>query len=99
MSKVITPKEHPEEHKQIMGFVQRFKTETEHKVNSQFVSKEALENLISQENFGGLRINYGRDDDGFRQMILEATDNSRNSLNAFSAHHPTCPPECVVQNT
>ena len=45
MSKVITPKENPEEHEQIMGFVQRFKTETEHKVNSQFVTKEVLENL------------------------------------------------------
>ncbi len=99
MSKVITPQENPEEHERIMGFVQRFKTETEHKVNSQFVSKEALEKLISQENFGGLRINYGRDDDGFRQMILEATDESRNSLNAFSMNHPTCPPECVEQNT
>lgn len=96
MSKVITPKENPEEHEQIMGFVQRFKTETEHKVNSQFVTKEVLENLISQENFGGLRINYGRDDDGLRQMILEATDENRNSLNAFSAHLPPCPPECIV---
>ena len=97
MSKIITPNENPEEHEQIMGFVQRFKTETDHKVNSQFVSKEALENLISQENFGGLRINYGRDNNGLRQMILEATDQDRNSLNAFSAYLPPCPPDCIEQ--
>ena len=96
MSKVITSQENPEEYGQIMGFVQRFKTETEHKVNSHFVSKETLEKLISQENFVGLRINYGRDDDGVRQMTLEATDESRNSLNAFSANHPNCPSEYIV---
>lgn len=94
MSKIITPKENPEEHEQIMGFVQRFKDETEHKVHSQFISKDSLEKLLSHEDFGGLRIHYGRGDDGVRQMVLEATDESRNSLNLFSANHPTCPTDC-----
>ena len=94
MSKVITPQEHPEEHKQIMGFVQRFKKETDHKVHSQFVSKEAIEQLITQDNFGGIKIHYGRNDEGTRHMIMEATDTNNKSLECFVAQMPTCPPYC-----
>jgi hypothetical protein len=94
MSKFISTQEHPEEHQKIIGFVQRFKTETEHKVHSQILSKESLEKLMSHENFDGIKIHYGRDDEGTRQMIMEAIDPQKKSLGQFIAQIPTCPPWC-----
>jgi hypothetical protein len=95
MSKFITKQEHPEEHKQIIGFVQRFKEEADHKVHSQFLPKEAIEKLITQENFGGIKIHYGRNDEGTRHMIMEATDTNNKSLGCFVSQLPTCPPWCT----
>ena len=94
MAKFITKQEHPEEHKQIIGFVKRFKEETDHKVHSQFVQKETIEKLIAQENFAGIKIHYGRNDEGTRQMIMEAIDANNKSLGCFVSQMPTCPPYC-----
>jgi hypothetical protein len=95
MSKVITSKENPEEYEQIMGFVQRFKEEANHKVHSQFVPKEAIAKLITQDNFGGIKIHYGRNDEGTRHMIMEAIDINNKSLDSFVSQIPTCPPYCI----
>ena len=95
MAKFITTQENPDEHKKIMGFVQRFKKEADHKVHSQFVPKEAIEQLIIQDNFGGIKIHYGRNDEGTRHMIMEATDTNNKSLGCFVAQMPTCPPYCT----
>lgn len=94
MSKIINSKDHPEEHEKLIGFVQKFKQEDETKVRSHFLSKEALTKLTGHEDFGGIRIHYGRNDEGRRHMILEAVDNQKQTLDSFAGGLPTCPDYC-----
>lgn len=94
MSKVINSQENPQEHERLIGFVQRFKDEDETKVRSHFLSKEVLTQLSSHDDFGGIRIHYGRDDEGKRRMILEATDSQKQTLDSFTGNLPDCPNNC-----
>lgn len=94
MSKVINSQEHPDDHEKLIGFVQKFKDEDETKTRSHFLSKQALDQLTSHEDFGGIRIHYGRNDEGQRHLVLEAVDSKKQTLDSFAGDLPTCPENC-----
>ena len=57
MSKVITQKENPEEHKQIMGFVQNYQeTKKPDSVDAHFIGKAAIQQFLDNPDFDAFKI-------------------------------------------
>jgi hypothetical protein len=95
MSKVITPQENPEEHRQAMGFVQNYQnTKKENSVDAQFISKESIQQFLDNPDFNAFKVHHARADDGTRTVIFEGLDAKGESLNSFVCELPTCPPDC-----
>lgn len=94
MAKHFTKNEDPEEHNQVIGFIQKFKEEENQKIHSHFVSKEDLVKLMADEKFGGIRLHYGRNDEGQRGIYVEGATAKGNGLGTFLCYGPTCPPVC-----
>jgi hypothetical protein len=96
MSKVITPKENPEEHKQIMGFVQKYQdTKKPDSVDAHFVSKAAIQQFLDNPDFDAFKIHHARTDEGIRTLMLEGISKTGESLNTFISQVPPCPPNCT----
>lgn len=95
MSKVITPKENPEEHEQIMGFVQKYQdTKKENSIDAHFLSKEAIQQFLDNPDFDAFKVHHARTDEGTRTLMFEGIDVTGKSLDTFVAELPTCPPVC-----
>jgi hypothetical protein len=95
MSKVITPQENPEEHRQAMGFVQNYQnTKKENSVDAQFFNKEAMQKLIEHPDFFVAKVHHGRLEDGTRTMIFEGLNENGESLDSFIIDGVACPPHC-----
>ncbi|MFC0184314.1 hypothetical protein SAMN04515674_102165 [Pseudarcicella hirudinis] len=94
MAKHFTKNEHPEDHRQIIGFIQKFKEEENQKIYSHFISKDALEKLMNDDKFGGIRLHYGRNDEGQRRIYIEGATEKGNGLGSFLCDGPICPNDC-----
>jgi hypothetical protein len=95
MSKVITPKENPEEHKQIMGFVQKYQdTKKPDSIDAHFVSKAAIQQFLDNPDFDAFKIHHARTDEGTRTLMLEGVNSKGQSLDTFVCQIPPCPPMC-----
>lgn len=95
MSKVITPEEHPEEHQQAMGFVQKYQdTKKPDSVDAHFVSREAIQQFLDNPDFDAFKIHHARTDEGTRTLMLEGISNKGESLEKFICQVPPCPPSC-----
>jgi hypothetical protein len=95
MSKVITPKENPEEHNQIMGFVQKYQdTKKPNSVDAHFVSKAAIQQFLDNPDFDAFKIHHARTEDGTRTLMFEGLNSKGESLDTFVSGLPDCPPNC-----
>jgi hypothetical protein len=95
MSKVITPQENPEEHRQAMGFVQKYQeTKKDNSIDAQFINKAALQQFLDNPDFDAFKIHHARTDDGTRTVVFEGLNAKGESLNSFVSDLPTCPPYC-----
>lgn len=96
MSKVITPEEHPEEHQQAIGFVQKYQeTKKDNAIDAHFVSKVALQQFLDNPDFDAFKIHHARTDDGTRTLLFEGINSKGQSLNSFVCQLPVCPPVCA----
>jgi hypothetical protein len=95
MSKVITPQENPEEHRQAMGFVQKYQeTKKENSIDAHFISKTALQQFLDNPDFDAFKIHHARTDEGTRTVVFEGINAKGESLDSFIAGVPDCPPVC-----
>lgn len=95
MSKVITLKENPEEHEQIMGFVQKYQdTKKENSVDAHFVSKAAIQQFFDNPDFDAFKVHHARTDEGTRTLMFEGINSKGESLDTFLYQMPDCPPNC-----
>ncbi len=64
-----------------------------------FFGRDILERILSQENCMGIRMYYGIDDDGKKQIVLVGADEHQNDLTDLVADisHP-CPHTCSQAN-
>jgi hypothetical protein len=95
MSKIITPEEHPDEHQQAMGFVQKYQeTKKDNSIDAHFISKTALQQFLDNPDFDAFKVHHARTDDGTRTLVFEGVNSQGQSLNTFVSQLPTCPPMC-----
>lgn len=95
MSKVITPQEHPDEHQQAIGFVQKYQeSKKENSIDAHFISKAAIQQFLENPDFDAFKIHHARTDDGTRTVVFEGLNAKGESLNSFVSQLPTCPPYC-----
>ena len=96
MSKVITPKENPEEHEQIMGFVQKYQnTKKENSIDAHFISKASIQQFLDNPDFDAFKVHHARTDEGTRTLMFEGINNKGESLDKFVCQMPDCPPNCA----
>lgn len=95
MSKVITSQDNPEEHEQVMGFVQKYQdTKKPDSIDAHFVSKVAIQQFLDNPDFDAFKIHHARTDDGTRTLIFEGVNSKGESLDTFVCQLPVCPPMC-----
>jgi hypothetical protein len=95
MSKVITPQENPEEHRQAMGFVQKYQeTKKPGSIDAHFISKNAIQQFIDNPDFDAFKVHHARNEDGTRNLIFEGVNSKGESLQQFVSEVPPCPPMC-----
>ena len=70
-------------------------------VLGEFFGKDALVGALNQKNCTGLRIYYGKKDDGTPALVLVGVDKSGNDLTAGLVLEDgyICPPWCGVENS
>ena len=96
MSKVITPKENPEEHEQIMGFVQKYQdTKKPNSIDAHFLSKAAIQQFLDNPDFDAFKVHHARTDEGTRTLMFEGINSKGESLDKFVSQMPDCPPNCA----
>lgn len=96
MSKVISPQENPEEHKQAIGFIQNYQdSKKPGSIDAQFISKSAIQQFIDNPDFDAFKVHHARADDGTRTVVFEGLNAQGESLDSFVSELPTCPPECT----
>lgn len=96
MSKVITSKENPDEHNQIMGFVQKYQdTKKENSIDAHFISKASIQQFLDDPNFDAFKVHHARTDEGTRTLMFEGINNKGESLDKFVCQMPDCPPNCA----
>lgn len=62
-----------------------------------FYGREILQKLLDQEGCMGIRMYYGIDEEGQKQLILVGADADGNDLEEMVVDHSSiCPPDCAT---
>ena len=67
-------------------------------VKAHFFGRDILQNILDQENCVGIRMYYGLDENGGRQLVLVGVDQAGQDMeNGLVADRSrVCPPDCIV---
>lgn len=96
MSKVISPKENPEEYQEAIGFIQKYQeTKKPESIDAHFISKNAIQQFIDNPDFDAFKVHHARNEDGTRNLIFEGVNSKGESLQQFVSQVPPCPPDCI----
>lgn len=65
-------------------------------IKAHFFGKTAIQDILNQTNCVGIRIYYGEDSGGNKQLVVVGTDANENDLTGgyLAERSITCPPYC-----
>lgn len=67
--------------------------------NAHFVGRDLIEQILAQSDCQGLRIYYGLDEKGERELVIVGADSNENDqLGLIVDRCAKCPPRCGNQN-